>query len=144
MQFNSNIIVLTFNEQFTEVFARSQITLQGSFLCKVRQNSFAYCALVVAFLKVLRHNRCDRCGQLRKKVDQTHFHRSGILMVAPMREQTNKVKTLRNAKLLTLDQVSKNILKLWGFLRNHLKGFGGEAILVSLNFSSSEGDIRAH
>ena len=69
-----------------------------------------------------------------KNVDQTHFPWSGILMVAPMREQTNKVKTLRNAKLLTLDQVSKNILRLWRFLRNDLKGFGSEISFANFLF----------
>ena len=31
-------------------------------------------------------------------------------------EKTNKVKTLRNAKVLTLDQVSEKIFRLWSFL----------------------------
>ena len=75
---------------------------------KFHQNSFAF-ALVVAFLKVLPHNQCDRCGHLQKKSWPNSFSLMWNFD-GWSDERTNKVKTVR--KVLTLDEVSKRTLEL--------------------------------
>ena len=81
---------------------------------------------------------------ITQKVDQTRFPEEVEEFWWLLDEKTNKVKTLRNAKVLTLDQVSEKIFRLWSFLVMSKRLWPGHSSFFLQNFSPINEDVQPH